>query len=131
MKKIITLAILIICTCSFGQKDEPKTDELLKKVQTMELENENLKKSYENLSIQYQHTNDRLNNYLSYTANVSAIFGILIALAGIYIGFESLKTQNKAKDAVKTLEEAKSYVTDKKTEFDGLIESKKQLLQNE
>lgn len=96
-----------------------------------ELEYSLLKSEFKNIETTYQQTNDRLNNYLTYTAIVASIFGVLIALAGIYIGFESLRSQNRRKDAIKTLEEAKSYVNNKKTDFDNLVESKKSLLQDE
>ncbi len=104
---------------------------LNEKIHRIEFENQNLSKQYSNITNHYQQTNDRINNYLTFTGIVASIFGVLIALAGIYIGFESLKSQNRRKDAIKTLEDAKNYVTDKKTEFDELIDDKKKLLQSE
>jgi tetratricopeptide (TPR) repeat protein len=79
----------------------------------------------------YQLTNDRLNNYLTFTGIISAIFGLIIALAGIYIGFASLKAQKRNDAAIKTLEEAKNYVSGKKTEFDGLMNQKISELEGE
>ena len=134
MRKLLTIFIFLTAiSYSFCQKKEVNNEvkELQVKIQRMEFENQNLTNNYNNLTTQYQHTNDRLNNYLTYTAIVASIFGVLIALAGIYIGFESLRSQNRRKDAIKTLEEAKSYVDEKKMEFDRIIESKKQLLQDE
>lgn len=146
-KTLIILYLLTSITLTFGQtKDknseykrledktnilEDKNQVLEYKIQNMELENKNLLNQYNNITIQYQHTNDRLNNYLTFTAIVASIFGVLIALAGIYIGFESLRSQNSRKDAIKTLEDAKNYVNGKKTEFDGLIDDKKKLFQSE
>lgn len=132
-KALLVLLIMTPIYYSFGQQKDNKNDltELREKIQKIEFENQNLTNNYNNLAIQYQHTNDRLNNYLTFTAIVSSVFGVLIALAGIYIGFESLRSQNRRKDAIRTLEEAKSYVDNKKGEFDKLIESKKQSFQNE
>jgi tetratricopeptide (TPR) repeat protein len=134
MEKAFTILLLLITIAlTFGQPKDNKADikNLQEKIEKIEYENQNLQNNYSNLSNQYQHTNDRLNNYLTYTANIASIFGILIALAGIYIGFESLRSQNRRKDAIKTLEDAKSYVNGKKTEFDELIDDKKKLLQSE
>ncbi|MFY7742906.1 MAG: hypothetical protein ACOVQR_09675 [Flavobacterium sp.] len=110
------------------ENDNQKLEERIRK---MEFENQNLLNQYNSIASQYQHTNDRLNNYLTFTGIIASIFGVLIALAGIYIGFESLRSQNRRKDAIKTLEDAKNYVNDKKSEFDSLISDKKKLLQSE
>ncbi|MCW2119645.1 tetratricopeptide repeat protein [Flavobacterium sp. 7A] len=132
-KTLIILYLLTSLTLTFGQTKENNADykKLEEKIEKIEYENQNINNQYNNLTVQYQHTNDRLNNYLTFTAIVASIFGILIALAGIYIGFESLKSQNRSKEAIKTLEDAKGYVNGKKTEFDELIDDKKKLLQSE
>ncbi|MEK0337221.1 MAG: tetratricopeptide repeat protein, partial [Nitrosopumilus sp.] len=72
----------------------------------------------------YQVTNDRINNYLTFTGIFAMIFGVIIALAGIFIGFESLKSQRRRKEAIKTLEQAKQYVEGKKSDFDKTIDEK-------
>lgn len=148
MKKIfIILYFLTSIILTFGQTKDNKAEYqkledktkilenenqvLEDKIQKMEFENQNIINQYNNLTTQYQQTNDRLNNYLSYTANVVAIFGILISLAGIYIGFESLRSQNRRKEAIQTLEDAKNYVNGKKADFDELLNDKKNLLQSE
>lgn len=144
---LIIICLLTSITLAFGQTKDNKAEykkledktkileksnqELENKIQKIEYENQNLLNQLNNITIQYQHTNDRLNNYLTYTAIVASIFGVLIALAGIYIGFESLRSQNRRKDAIKTLEDAKKYVNGKKTEFDSLLDNKKKLLQSE
>lgn len=148
-KQILTIMILLIGSISIkAQSKENIKNDLLKiqeiqsieqlKLSALEEELKNsesdyikLKGEFDNLETVYQQTNDRLNNYLTYTAIVASIFGVLIALAGIYIGFESLRSQNRRRDAIKTLEDAKSYVNSKKTDFDELVESKKSLLQDE
>jgi tetratricopeptide (TPR) repeat protein len=144
---LIILVFLTTIILTFGQtkdikteykKLEEKTQTLEKNNQTledrirkMEFENQNLLNQYNSITSQYQQTNDRLNNYLTFTGIIASIFGVLIALAGIYIGFESLRSQNRRKDAIKTLEDAKNYVNDKKSEFDSLISDKEKLLQSE
>jgi tetratricopeptide (TPR) repeat protein len=132
-KTLIILSLLVITTLTFGQNKDERVDNknLEVRIEKMEYENQNLHNQYSNLTIQYQQTNDRLNNYLTFTAIVASIFGVLIALAGIYIGFESLRSQNRRKDAIKTLEDAKNYVNDKKSDFDNLLDEKKKLLQSE
>ena len=143
-RAIIILYLLTSITVIFGQtKNEyreldnkvkilnDKNKSLEDKLQRLEYENQSLLNQYNNIAIQYQHTNDRLNNYLTFTAIVASIFGVLIALAGIYIGFESLRSQNRRRDAIKTLEDAKRYVNNKKGDFDILIDEKKKLLQLE
>ncbi|MDR4895001.1 MULTISPECIES: tetratricopeptide repeat protein [unclassified Chryseobacterium] len=110
---------------------QKEINEIKKENTAQKIEYEILKKDFNNLTIQYQQTNDRLNNYLTFTGIIASIFGVLIALSGIYIGFESLKSQRKTKEAIKTLEEAKKYVNNKKTDFDSVIEDKKNLLQTE
>ncbi|MFP9112806.1 tetratricopeptide repeat protein [Flavobacterium sp. RHBU_3] len=131
MKKIYFLLFLFSLSINSQEKPNEKIKNLEETVQELKNENEILKNNYNNLSVNYQHTNDRLNNYLTYTGFIASIFGIIIAVAGIYIGFESLKSQNRQKSAIKTLEEAKSYVNGKKNDFDILIEDKKTLLQQE
>lgn len=134
MKKALIVSLfLTLMTLAFGQNKDNNAElkTLKEKIEQIKYENQNLQNNYNNLTLQYQQTNDRLNNYLTFTAIVASIFGVLIALAGIYIGFESLRSQNRRKDAIKTLEDAKNYVNDKKTEFDTLIVDKKELLQSE
>lgn len=115
-KALIFLLITTFITQTIGQTKENKADykKLQEKIEKMGYDNQNIQKQYDNLTIQYQQTNDRLNNYLTFTGIVASIFGLLIALAGIYIGFESLRSQNRRKDAIKTLEDAKDYVNEKK-----------------
>ncbi|CAM3869652.1 hypothetical protein FLSI110296_00400 [Flavobacterium sinopsychrotolerans] len=115
-KALIFLLITTFITQTIGQTKENKADykKLQEKIEKMGYDNQNIQKQYDNLTIQYQQTNDRLNNYLTFTGIVASIFGLLIALAGIYIGFESLRSQNRRKDAIKTLEDAKGYVNEKK-----------------
>jgi tetratricopeptide (TPR) repeat protein len=113
------------------QKMENENNELRRSIERIEYINLSMQKTYDNLAIQYQHTNDRLNGYLTYTTLISSIFGVLIALAGIYIGFESLRSQNRSKDAIRTLEEAKAYVNGRKSEFDEIVHDKNRLLQEE
>lgn len=126
----LALNFILVSTCSGNEKaDNTKVFE--EKVRELEKELAIQKNQNNNITQLYQTTNDRLNNYLSYTANVAAIFGILIALAGIYIGFESLKSQNRNNQAVRTLEEAKTYVEGKKNDFDDLILSKKAVLEED
>lgn len=72
----------------------------------------------------YQQTNDRINNYLTFTTIIATIFGVIIAFGGIFIGFESIKSSRRREEAIKTLEEAKKYVEDKKSEFDQTIDNK-------
>ena len=72
----------------------------------------------------YQLTNDRINNQLTYISVISTIFGVILALGSIFIGFESIKSTRERKDALATLEEAKAYVNKRKDEFDKLIANK-------
>lgn len=149
MKKTLTI-LLILFGISYlqAQKNSELKNEIieLQKIQSeaqtklletqenlrrIEFENEQIKSDFNHLKTLYQQTNDRLDNYLDYTGIIASIFGVLIALAGIYIGFEGLRSQNRRKKAIKTLEEAKAYVNDKKTDFDELVQDKKHLLQKE
>ena len=97
---------------------------------------ENKIKDYENRLLSetirsYQQTNDRINNYLTFTAIIATIFGVIIAVGGVFIGFESMQSRKRRNEAIKTLEEAKSYVEDKKSDFDETITEKLVELNNE
>ncbi|WP_258097437.1 tetratricopeptide repeat protein [Marinoscillum pacificum] len=79
----------------------------------------------------YQLTNDRINNQLTYISVIATIFGVILALGSIFLGFESLKSNRERKDALATLEEAKAYVNKKKDEFDKLIADKLETIDTE
>lgn len=149
MKYIITILLFVAFKVSVDAQSHKQikfeidsikqiqNSEILKR-QTIKSELKVYREDYEKLSVKteslisiYEQTNDRLDNYLTFTAIVASIFGVLIALAGIYIGFESLRSQNRRKEAIKTLEDAKLYVNGKKSDFDNLIEEKKGLLTKE
>lgn len=134
MKKVFFFLLfltIINLTFSRNNSEDIEFKTFQAKIEKLESENHTIQNNYNSLTIQYQQTNDRLNNYLTFTGIVSSIFGVLIALAGIYIGFESLKSQSRKEEAIKTLEEAKTYVNKKKSVFDNLIKAKKKLLQEE
>lgn len=130
-KKFTLLIFFVFITSinSFSKGNE--FSELREQVKKLETEHVIQQNQLNNMSLMYQATNDRLNNYLTYTGIVASVFGILIALAGIYIGFQSFKSQNKIKQAIRTLEEAKAYVEGKKTEFDSEIASKKAIIDDD
>lgn len=71
-----------------------------------------------------QQTNDRIDNYLTFTGIIATIFGVIIAVGGVFIGFESIRSQSRRDEAIKTLEEAKRYVENKKSDFDQAITKK-------
>ena len=72
----------------------------------------------------YRLTNERVNNQLTFIGIIATIFGVIIALGTIYIGFESIKSNREKKNTLKTLDEAKKFVDDKKGEFDKLMHDK-------
>ncbi|WP_299836433.1 tetratricopeptide repeat protein [uncultured Tenacibaculum sp.] len=72
----------------------------------------------------YRLTNERVNNQLTFVGIIATIFGVIIALGTIFIGFESIKSDREKKNTLKTLDEAKKFVSDKKVEFDDLLKDK-------
>lgn len=64
------------------------------------------------------------NRVISFVGWIATIFGVIIALVGIVIGLESLHSRKRRREAISTLEEAKSYVENKTKEFDKLIKEK-------
>jgi tetratricopeptide (TPR) repeat protein len=85
----------------------------------------------EELVDNYKLTNDRINTQLTYISLISTIFGVILALGSIFIGFESIKSNKKRQEALQTLEEAKNYVNERKNEFDNVIKGKLQTIENE
>ena len=79
----------------------------------------------------YQQTNDRINSYLTFVSIIATIFGLIIAIGGIFIGFESIKSRKRRQEAIKTLDEAKAYVENKKSDFDSAIDEKLEQIENE
>ena len=47
---------------------------------------------------------------ITFVGIVATIFGVIIALAGGFIGYEGMRARRKSMEAIKTLEEAKSFV---------------------
>jgi len=139
--------LITIIIFSFTSFSEAKNDTILKqnnelneliiyqqkqKLLTLEKELVNHQDALLNQTINtYQQTNDRINNYLTFTGIIATIFGLIIALGGFLIGFESIKSQRKTDQAIKTLEEAKNYVKNKKSEFDNIITNKISELEEE
>lgn len=72
----------------------------------------------------YRLTNERINNQLTFIGIIVTIFGVIIALGTIYIGFESIKSNREKSNTLKTLDDAKKFVLDKKGEFDKLLHDK-------
>lgn len=128
MKKVsVILLFIVIANIASSQKKDSsiqKGQEDIKKYvedkmnsQEKQLLNETIK--------QYQETNDRINTHITFLSLIATIFGTIIAVGGILIGFESIKSSKRRNEAIKTLEEAKRYVEEKKTQFDGELTQKK------
>jgi tetratricopeptide (TPR) repeat protein len=79
----------------------------------------------------YQITNDRINTHLTFISLIATIFGVIIAVGGILIALESIKSQKRREDAIRTLEEAKRYVEDRKESFDQVLLQKLKELNEE
>ena len=72
----------------------------------------------------YQKSCDAANRLISYMTLVATIFGIIIAIAAIYIGYESNKSRKRRNEAIRTLDNAKLYVEEKVKNFDNTIAEK-------
>lgn len=95
------------------------------KIRELENQNDEIKNDLINKTIGiYQITNDRLNTHISYISLISTIFGLIIAIGGVWIGYESIRSRKRTEQAIKTLEEAKKYVENKKEEFDESVHNR-------
>jgi len=102
------------------------------KVRLLESQNIEIKNDLINKTIGiYQVTNDRLNTHISYISLLATIFGLIIAVGGVWIGYESIRSRKRTEEAIKTLEEAKIYVEGKKVDFDESIDSRLKYIDEE
>ena len=141
IKKILIILFVLLCIFKLNSQQINGNEDSLKNTEKVHIKYEPVVKpllpteieNHKSTDIEklYQLTNDRLNNYLTFTGIISGIFGLIIAIAGIYIGFASLKAQKRNEAAIKTLEEAKNYVSGKKSEFDGIMTQKVSELESE
>jgi len=67
---------------------------------------------------------DTANSLISYIGFIATTFGIIIALAGIFLGIEGIRSRQRREEAVRSLEQAKNYVGEKLTEFDAVMKTK-------
>jgi len=72
----------------------------------------------------YHRVNDSANRVITFVGFIATILGIILTLSGVYIGFESIRSRQRREEAIKTLEEAKSYVETKTQEFESTIKNK-------
>ncbi len=130
---VFTVCLLLSITCSITMAEDSKNAKNLQlqlkqyeeKIRQLEIQNNEIKNDLINRTIGiYQVTNDRLNTHISYISLTATIFGLIIAIGGVWIGYESIRSRKRAEQAIKTLEEAKKYVEDKKEEFDASVNSR-------
>ncbi len=130
---IFTAYLLLSITCSFAMAEDNKATKNLQlqlkqyeeKVKQLENQNNEIKNDLINRTIGiYQVTNDRLNTHISYISLIATIFGLIIAIGGVWIGYESIRSRKRTEQAIKTLEEAKKYVEGKKEEFDASVNNR-------
>jgi len=128
--KVIIIIFYISMTCgsSIAAESGNCNDLQLKlsqneyEVNQLKLQNNDIKNDLINRTVGiYELTNDRLNTHISYISLLSTIFGLLIAIGSVWIGYESIKSRKRTDEAIKTLEEAKKYVESKKDEFNTSI----------
>jgi peptidoglycan hydrolase CwlO-like protein len=72
----------------------------------------------------FNRSSDAANRLITWVAVIATIYGIIIALASLFIGFISFRNQKRTEDALKTLEGAKSYVNKVISEFDDIAKQK-------
>lgn len=132
MKRIELIVIIflmsMICGSSIAAESGNYIDMQLKLSQNtyelnqLKIQNNEIKDDLINRTVGiYELTNDRLNNHISYISLLSTMFGLLIAIGSVWIGYESIKSRKRTDEAIKTLEEAKKYVESKKNEFNTSI----------
>lgn len=121
----IVSSIATIATADDNKSTKPLQLQLKaneEKVRQLENQNNEIKNDLINRTIGiYQVTNDRLNTHISYISLIATIFGLMIAMGGVWIGYESIRSRKRTEEAIKTLEEAKKYVEDKKEDFDATV----------
>src|SRR3989304_6409032 len=130
---IFTVCLLLSITSSIATAEDNKSAKNLQlqlkanedKLRQLENQNNEIKNDLINRTIgMYEVTNDRLNTHISYISLIATIFGLIIAIGGVWIGYESVRSRKRTEEAIRTLEEAKKYVEDKKEEFNTSISSR-------
>ena len=66
---------------------------------------------------------------ITFVGIIATIFGVTIALAGGFIGYEGIRARRKSKEAIDTLDKAKSFVEAEVTKLKEDIEGVRKLLQ--
>lgn len=127
---IFTVCLLLSITSSIATAEDNKSAKNLQlqlkanedKLRQLENQNNEIKNDLINRTIgMYEVTNDRLNTHISYISLIATIFGLIIAIGGVWIGYESIRSRKRTEEAIRTLEEAKKYVEDKKEDFDAIV----------
>lgn len=125
MKYIVIIILSFLFFNSFATSQKSKDSLNSKKIEALTEELKDTKKElYDRTIVSYQQTNDRLNNYITFTGVIATIFGVIIGFGSIWVGIESLKSSRKRDEAIKILEEAKKYVEEKKSEFEVAMRQK-------
>lgn len=92
------LSIILAGSISFAQEKNPP-------IKTISL----LDVSKQNIEI--------ANALIKYIGAIATIFGIILAIAGLFIGFEGIRSRQRREEAIKTLENAKIYVDETVSEY--------------
>ncbi|MDD5568443.1 MAG: tetratricopeptide repeat protein [Candidatus Omnitrophica bacterium] len=79
----------------------------------------------------YNRSSDAANKLISILTLLATIFGVLIALAGVFVTYESIRSKQRSDKAIQTLETAKLYVEEKTGEFNKFIQMQVNLLAQE
>lgn len=72
----------------------------------------------------FNRSGDAANRLITWVGVTATIYGIIIAIASLFIGFISFRNQRRSEEALKTLEGAKSYVNKMISEFDDIVKRK-------
>jgi len=99
---------------------KPKNDQ--ERLKKLEKDVENMSNDiHKGIREGYYRNNEAINNLTNFIGIIATIFGIIIALAGLFVGYESIRSRQRREEAIKTLEEAKSYVENKIKDFNKAI----------
>jgi len=79
---------------------------------------------YQDIAEGYNRSREAIDRLINFIGVIATIFGIIIALGGIFIGFEGVRSWKRREEAIRTLEDAKSYVEGRVGEFDKIIAGK-------
>lgn len=118
---IVAISVIFFVLVGFAQTTQDK------KIGEVEKKFAQLKEDvYQKAINSCEKTNEAANRVINYTTQIYTVFAVVLALFGLYFGYESIKRRNESEVILKSLKDADKYIKEENLKYNELIVKSKE-----